>query len=225
MKKHIIILLLISILLVGCTKKQTEVKDKTKKVENTEQKEEVPQEPVYSDQNNTPIGLFSNGQKISTFNAHLTPLEDINIFQIYPAKEGIIQGNFGESFYNEYSKYKTTIPNLQIGFNIKYTLETGENVSYNILNPYQTNEKYSEYILSYLYDDYANRGKGFYSHLEQSDYNENTLFTSIKLQAGGYSYKIKSNIELTVFTYDSEDDFENGEYRGNSKDTITIQIQ
>ena len=224
MKKHIILLLIISILLVGCTKKEVKEK-KTKKTENTENVEVVPQEPVYSDQNNTPIGIFSNGQKISTFNTTLTPLEDINIFQIYPAKEGSINGNFGELFYNEYSKYKSSNPNLQIGFNIKYTLETGENVSYNILNPYQTNEKFSEYILSYLYDDYANRGKGFYSHLEQSDYNESTLFTSIKLQAGGYSYKIKSNIELTVFTYDSEDDFENGEYRGNSKDTITIQIQ
>ena len=224
MKKTIIILALASILLVGCTKKEVKQKE-TKKIENTENVEVVPQEPVYEDKNNTPIGLYSNGIKIQNFNKATAPLEDINIFQIYPAKEGSINGNFGELFYNEYSKYKSSNPNLQIGFNIKYTLETGENISYNILNPYQTNERFSEYVLSYLYDDYANLGKGFYSHLEQSDYNENTLFTSIKLQAGGYSYKIKSNIELTVFTYDSEDDFENGEYRGNSKDTITIQIQ
>ena len=224
MKKTIIILALASILLVGCTKKEVKQKE-TKKIENTENVEVVPQEPVYEDKNNTPIGLYSNGIKIQNFNKATAPLEDINIFQIYPSKEQSTPSNFGQAFHDEYAKYKANIPNLQIGFNIKYTLETGENISYNILNPYQTNERFSEYVLSYLYDDYANLGKGFYSHLEQSDYNENTLFTSIKLQAGGYSYKIKSNIELTVFTYDSEDDFENGEYRGNSKDTITIQIQ
>ena len=33
-----------------------------------------------------------------------------------------------------------------------------------------------------------------------------------------------TNIKLTVFTYDSEDDFENNEYRGNSKHTLNICI-
>ncbi|MBQ8131442.1 MAG: hypothetical protein IJ193_03035 [Bacilli bacterium] len=225
MKKIIALFLVLSIL-TGCSKRE-EPKQKETKKETTEVKEQVPIEPKYVDQNNTPIGLYSNGNKIQTFNAKLTPLEDINIFQIYPSKESSVPSNtpFGQAFYNEYQKYVSTNPNLKIGFNFKYTIDTGEQISYNILNPYQTNEKYSEYILSYLYDDYVNLGKGFYSHLEQSDYNESTLFTSIKLQAGGYSYKIKSNIELTVFTYDTEDDFENNEYRGNSKDTITIQIQ
>ena len=34
-----------------------------------------------------------------------------------------------------------------------------------------------------LYDDYINQGKGHYSHLEEKDYNENTLFTTFKMQA------------------------------------------
>ena len=34
--------------------------------------------------------------------------------------------------------------------------------------------------------------------------------------------EIKDKILLTVFTYDSSDDFLDGEYRGNSKNTLTI---
>ena len=50
----------------------------------------------------------------------------------------------------------------------------------------------------------------------------NTLFTSIKLQSGSKCTEILPKLDLTVFTYDSEDDFENNEYRGNSKYTMTI---
>ena len=79
-----------------------------------------------------------------------------------------------------------------------------------------------EHLMTYLYDDYANRNKSFYSHIENNEYNENTLFTAIKLQSSYSCSEITSNIYLTVFTYDTEDDFENNEYRGNSKYTITI---
>ena len=81
-----------------------------------------------------------------------------------------------------------------------------------------------EYLLNYLYDDYVNRGKGFYSHIEENEYNENTLLTSIKLQSNDRALGINNKILLTVFTYDSEDDFLDGEYRGNSSSTLTICV-
>ena len=118
-------------------------------------------------------------------------------------------------------KYNTN-NNLKIGFNIKFSTED-EDFSYNILNPSNCFEKW-EYLLNYLYDDYANRGKSFYSHIEENEYNDSTLFTSIKVQSAGECNKIKDKIELTVFTYDTEDDFLDGEYRGNSSSTLTICI-
>ena len=219
--KKLSIFLIILCLITGCNKKETS----PPKVTEEKIKKEIKEDLKYIDQNNTPIGIYNNNKKLETYSTTLTPLNDINIFQIYPSNDDFIPSNvsFSQSFYNEFKKYKANNPNLKIGFNIKFTNEKNEKISFNILNPETTIGEYSEYILVYLYDDYINQGKSFYSHLETSDYNENSLFTSIKLQAGGNSYKIKSNIELSVFTYDTEDDFENNEYLGNSISTITIQ--
>ena len=79
--------------------------------------------------------------------------------------------------------------------------------------------------MTYLYDDYNNFGKGFYSHIEKEQFNENTLMTSIKIQSSYSVDQINSKISLTVFTYDSEDDFENNEYRGNSSYTMDICLE
>jgi hypothetical protein len=79
-----------------------------------------------------------------------------------------------------------------------------------------------EYFMAYIYDDYLNRYNGWYSHIEPEEYNESTLFTAIKLQCGGYMNQIHSPVKFSVFTYDSEDDFLDGHYRGNSISTITI---
>ena len=76
--------------------------------------------------------------------------------------------------------------------------------------------------MNYLYDDYANKDKSFYSHIESKDYNSNTLFTSIKIQSA-YKCKEIKEIILTVFTYDTDDDFINNEYRGNSSNKLIIK--
>ena len=216
--KKIIISILIILLICGCTKE-------TKKEVVKEKKKEEPIviEETYKDLNNTPIGIYKlNGNtlnKLTTIDKHLNVEEDIGIFQIYPSNEDVINlnTNFGESFYNEYIKY----PNIKIGFNIKYTTNN-EEVSYNIFSPDNTFDHW-EYLMNYLYDDYANRYSSFYSHIESNQVNENTLYTSIKLQAS-YSCSEITNIRLTAFTYDSEDDFLNNEYRGNSKYTLNINI-
>ncbi len=215
MKKILIILSIF--LLLGCSKevdnKQIEKPKETKKVEVKE---------TYKDLNNTPIGIYSLNNnsltRLNTITKHLNVEEDIGIFQIFLSNENTINlnTNFGEAYNNEWIKYN----NIKLGFNIKYTLNNGQTTSYNILNPSNTFDHW-EYLMNYLYDDYANRGKSFYSHIEEKDYNESTLFTAIKLQASYQCSEIKS-IELTAFTYDSEDDFLDNEYRGNSKATLTI---
>ena len=218
--KKIIVFILIFLLISGCTNTKKEEQKK-------EIKKEKPTiiEETYKDLNNTPIGIYKlNGNtlnKITSIDKHLNVEEDIGIFQIYPSNEDTIylNTNFGESFYNEYIKY----PNIKIGFNIKYTLNNNEEISYNILSPENTFDHW-EYLMNYLYDDYANRYESFYSHIESNEVNENTLYTAIKLQAS-YSCSEITNIKLTAFTYDSEDDFENNEYRGVSKHTLNINIK
>lgn len=207
------------VIISGCGKK--EIKKKEKK------KVEVEYVEKYEDLNNTPISFYTSNDsglvKLTKINKKLVSLEDIGIFQIYPSNEESISfnGGFGNSFYNEWMKYNTN-NNLKIGYNIKFSTDE-EEISYNIFNPSNCMEKW-EYLLNYLYDDYANRGKSFYSHIEENEFNENTLPTSIKLQSNDKALSIKDKILLTVFTYDSEDDFLDGEYRGNSSSTLTICV-
>ncbi len=219
MKKRIYLLLFI-LLLCGCSKENKKILPKE------ENKEEIPIIEEYKDLNDTPISFYqlkgNTLTKISNLSGSYNALDDIGVFQIYPSKEEVITLNssFASSFYEEYIKYKEKL-NIKIGFSIDFLLDTGEEVSYLILTPQNTMDHW-EYLMGYLYDDYINQGKGFYSHIEESEYSDTTLFTALKLQCGAYVDKIKSPIHLTVFTYDSEDDFLDGKYRGNSSSTITI---
>ena len=211
--KKVLIILLCLLIVTGCTKK--EVKKETKK-KVTPEKEEVVK---YQDDNKTPISLYKlEGNKLTKLDKITKTLnveENVDSFQIFPSTENEVIINNSWQELNPNNKIK-------IGFNIKYKTTGNEEVSYNILNPSQTFEKW-EYLMNYLYDDYVNQGKGFYSHLEEKDYNENTLFTTFKMQAS-YACKDITNIKLTVFTYDTDDDFENNEYRGNSFHTLNICI-
>lgn len=217
--KKILLILTILLFITGCT-------NKTNNKEINDFKEvdiKIQEKDSYKDLNNTPISIYelrgNTLTKIHDYKTSFIPEVDINIFQIYPSSEENITLNssFGKSFYDEWIKYN----NIKLGFNIKFSLDTGEEINYNIFNPDDTFKEW-EYLLNYLYDDYFNDGKGFYSHLEMKDYNENTLFTSFKMQSSGYVNKINSNIKFSVFTYDSEDDFKDNEYRGNSIYTINI---
>ena len=93
----------------------------------------------------------------------------------------------------------------------------------NIYSPDNTFDKW-EYLMNYLYDDYANQNKSFYSHIESNKMNDNTLFTAFKMQMSYSCFDIDSKIQFRVFTYDDNDDFKDNEYRGNSIYTINICI-
>ena len=217
--KKLIIFFIIALLFTGCINKENKVDTKKKETK----KQVVIEKDTYKDLNNTPIGIYQlNGNTLTKLHEYKTtfvPEQDINTFQLYPSNDESVSLNesFGKSFYSEWIKYN----NIKMGFNIKFSLDTGEEINYNILSPNDTFNKW-EYLLNYLYDDYINDGKGFYSHLEMSDYNENTLFTSFKMQSSGFVNKISSNIIFSVFTYDSEDDFKDDNYRGNSIYSIKI---
>ena len=222
MKKYFLVVFCALLLFVvtGCGNK-----DNTKVNTLKKEKKQTVEEKVdtYKDLNNTPIGIYQlNGNtltRVHEYKTNFVPEKDINTFQLYPSNEEKVSLNesFGKSFNKEWIKYN----NIKMGFNIKFSLDTGEEINYNIFNPNDTFKEW-EYLLNYLYDDYINDGKGFYSHLEVSDYNESTLFTSFKMQSSGNVNKINSNITFSVFTYDSDDDFIDSNYRGNSLYTINI---
>ena len=218
--KRIFYLLIILLLITGCTKK----KEEPKKVEP---KKEEPVVEQYVDNNNTPIGIYelqgNTLRRLNRIDRELIVEEDLGVFQIFPSNEEEIylQNGFAEDFYNTWTSLNPD-KKIKIGFNIKFKKNNGEYINYNIMDPSHAFDQW-EYFMNYIYDDYAHRGEGFYSHIEEFD--ENTLYTAFKMQASYSSGEIASKIELTVFTYDGDDDFgDDSMYRGNSKHTMTICI-
>ena len=220
MKKVLTIILIALIIITGCGKKEKEVKE----IKHEKETKEVV-ENTYKDMNNTPIGIYKlEGNKLirlDNITKELKVEEDIDTFQIYFSnnKEINLNKSFSDSYYEEYNKYK-----VKVGFNISFKLKNGMDITYNILTPNNTFDKW-EYLMTYLYDDFANKGKSFYSHIENEEYNDSTLFTAIKLQSSYKCKDIDSKINLKVFTYDDDNDLVDNNYRGNSYFVTTINIK
>ncbi|MBR4618602.1 MAG: lipoprotein [Bacilli bacterium] len=215
--KRIILGLSIILLLTGCNSNNKPI-NKKRPIKEENIKEE------YIDNNKMPIAFYQDKELIKEYQTNLKSGIDIGIFQIYPSQVQTLSytGKYADSFYSQWTNID---PNhkIRIGYNLSYSLEDGTSISHNILSVSDT-MKYEGYIATYLYDDYENRNSNWYSHLEETDVNDNTFFTSIKLFPQGGIGDVNSKILLTVFTYDTDDDFDEitKEYRGGSKYTITI---
>ena len=216
--KKVIIIMVMALVLCGCSNKQNTNKS-TKNNKNENSKTEKVDN--YKDENNTTVGIYlEKGRKLELLKDYSTNIvseKDIGVYQIYFSNDDVINldTSFSEAYYNLYKDL-----GIKVGFNIKYSLSNGDEINHTITNP--SNTIMNDYILTYLYDDYKNRNSNFYSHIEESEYDDSSMFTSIKLYANSVD-NLSSDIELTVFTYDTDDDFDSeGNYRGNSKYTINI---
>ena len=90
MKKSFILFLLLSILLTGCfnSKKEEKKEEDIKEVieleeEQEEKQEEIVEEPVYVDNNNTPVAFYKNKKRLDKYSTKFVTGKDIGIFQIY----------------------------------------------------------------------------------------------------------------------------------------------
>ena len=221
MKK--LVFLIILLLLVGCENPQEEiVEQEEKQIEEVDEKEEV-----YLDDNPIKIALYrgNNGEykRVDTFKSKLKEITDIGVFSIILSNDEEIHD--GVSIKNLYKTISSSIENFnhyKTGFNIKFTLKDGTIINENIYKPLSyDNYTFSPYLYVWIYDDVNTTG--WHSHIEEEDFNENTIMSSIKLMWANEASQIDSNIELTVFTYDEDDFDENNNYRGISKFTTIIE--
>lgn len=165
-------------------------------------------------------GSDKNRELITEYTANWEYHKDISSFEVYYTQEKEITGQNQIKTFDLYKDNYDNIDNYRIGYKINFKTNDKE---YNteIIRPRET-EEFSDYLEIYLYDDYHRTG-GWYSHTTDSEFNENTLFTSIKLTAGKKVNEITSPIKVTAFTYNISTDFdENGLYRGNSLYQITV---
>ena len=212
--KNKIVILLVLLLITGCSKEEKEILKE-------EKQEEIIETEKYIDDNPITIGIYEDDIRLVKEYKLKKQSRNEVIFSFYYTNQENLgsrrQKENWSKFYNEY----LNINNYKIGFNFSF-YEGDKKIEKTILKP--DTFAFEPYFYTYIYDDINQPDYTFYSHLEEDDINENTIFSSIKIFLVEPS-KITSPIEFTVFTYDDLEDFdENKNYRGNSKYTIKIDL-
>ena len=223
----IIISVIYTTILINKNKNVDKNIDENIEIENTKiEIEETIEEPKYKDENQVPISLYiEQGDqlvKISEYSCDWSPENVLNLFYTIPStEESISSYNFDSMWKEKIAQY----PNgdkCRIGYQVSFKYEDGNTYTYNLKCPDDTYFTFPK-VMTYLYDDVnLVPGKPYY-HITQDVMYDYTIASSIKLVGDVDSDKIEGPITLTAFCFDSEDDFdEEGNYRGNSKYTITI---
>ena len=217
MKK--IFLLLILITLCGCNKNNTNNIIEKKNKDNEIKLEEEIIEDKYVDDNPITIGLYLDTVLVNEYEFVQQNLKDIGVFTTFFTNDEYLENSSKYTWKKYYDNYNEDISKYKIGYNV-YFEDNGTIYNKNILGP-EAMFDFSPYLYIYLYDDINQPDGAWYSHVEESDINENTILSSIKIFQ--VSNNFSSPIKLTAFTYDSNDDFDKeGNYRGKSKYTITL---
>ena len=222
MKK--IFLLLLLILVSGCGVKKVEQPEKEKEEIKEEEKEK---EPTYQDENPLKIGLYQSGgnlyKKVDEFMSPLDSYKDIGTFSVILSNDSEVTGNSIKDLYNNVKSNYEDFSKYKIGYNINFTVKDGTTYNETILKPLDLFDyPFYNYLYIWLYDDINTTG--WHSHIEVDDYTDTTVMSSIKLMSTSLSREVVDGFKITVFTYDTMDDFdENGNYRGVSSHTLTIK--
>ena len=212
MKKISIVILLL--LLTGCIKNKTEV------IEKEEIQEEVIEEK-YVDENPITIGIYENDITLVKEYKLQKQSRNETIFSFYYTNEENLGSRRQKENWHKYFNQYKNINNYKIGFHFSFYVGE-EKIEKTILKP--DTFAFEPYLYIYIYDDINQPDNTFYSHLEEIDVNDDTIFSAIKIFLRDPS-NITSPIEFTVFTYDDLEDFdENNNYRGNSKYKINIDL-
>ena len=195
---------------------------------NEEQIIQEEKEPEYVDENNVNLGLYvDNGTNLELitddYYCDWSPENVMGLFYAIPSQENTLPNTNFDTMWKDYINNYPNANDCRIGYALEFTLNDGNQMYFTILNPddaYYTFPK----VMSFLYDDVnLVPGKAYY-HITQDVMYDYTICSSLKLVGDVDTYTIASDIKLTAFCFDSEDDFDdNGRYRGNSSYTINIK--
>ena len=216
--KRILILIICLLLFSGCSKEKEE-----KIIEKTKEPEIIDNVPNYIDDNPVKIAFYENNTVLKEYSAVKNINSDINVFSVLFTNDENVTGNNYKTLFNNYYNQYENKEKYKIGYYIKFYV--GDKLfEKTIVDPTST-YNLNPYLYVYLYDDIHQPDGAWYSHVEEKDVKNDTLYTSIKLFMVENIADVTSPITLEAFTYDSEDDFdEKGNYRGNSKYSIEIKL-
>lgn len=221
--KKIILFITILLILTGCqTEKHSNTQTSNNEIPNNQQEEQISEEKKYIDNNPIKVALYENNSIVKSYTTTLSNFKDIAVFDIFFTNEEHVNGKTTKENYLEYYNKYDNINNYKTGFHFSFEADSKQ-IEHTVLDP-SSKHAMTPYLYIYLYDDINQKPNAYYSHLEPEDMKENTIFSSIKLFLAQEGIKITSPITMTVFTYDSEDDFtEDNHYRGQSSYTIKIE--
>lgn len=175
------------------------------------------------------IGLYipaedgTRARKLVTeFSAKRTAKKDIDCFEVFASAEGYVTGSsFSAMWQTAWAVFEDT-QQAKIGFHIAFDLSDGETVSQTILKP-SDSEGFYDYLEIYLYDDINQTPGVRYTHLEDSEIDEQTIISSIKLTSGSQIEQV-GDIILTAFIYNGDDCFDaDGNYLGLVSASVIIK--
>jgi len=180
---------------------------------------EEPKEPEYKDDNPVKLGIYiEQGNNLVLIKEHTCNWSAENVMGLFYAiptqEEYILNSNFDTMWKNYINNYENA-DIYRIGYSLDFTLSDGNNMHYQILNPDDAYKTFPK-IMSFLYDDInLVPGKPYY-HITQDVMYDYTICSSLKLVGDVETSNISSDIKLTAFCWDTEDDFdpETGLYRG-----------
>jgi hypothetical protein len=212
--KKLFILMVFAIVLCGCEDEKQVIKNENI-IKPIEEKEK------YVDLNPVKLGFYDDSWNlINSYDLKWNKKTDIAWPWVFPTIEETISKEnskvLWQRYWNDYigKGYK-------YGYEIKYSLTSGEEVNVTILKP-SDNEQTFKYVELYIYDG-LNETASWFDHLEDDELTEDTVITSIKVTGGSSIDEVVSPISLKVFTYDGSDDFDElGKYRGISFALVTI---
>ncbi len=160
------------------------------------------------------IGLYSaNGNSKTLANKtesfYFTPAEDIASFEVYLTNEASLNMSQKEA-WNKYFNQLENKDNYRIGYQVEIALKDGSTTGGIALKPNDDNaygesgKSFKNYLELWIYDDINQPdGISWYSHLLESEYNEQSILSSIKLTCGADSAQIEK-ITLTAFVYNTK---------------------
>lgn len=222
--KKIVLLIGVIFCLTGCLDVFKSKPVKQIEEPKTEEKEEIVEE-VYEDNNQIKVGLYDNtGNKFNiykSYNKKMSPDVDLDYYQIVFSddEEVTFSGNREDYIKSLWDGIETP---FTLGIILEYETKNDGLIKHVIYKPDNTLQ-YQDYIGVYLYDAVSHKYDKWYSHITPEEFNDNTYITSFKITPGSRIEEITSPIKVSVFTYDTEDDFDkDGNYRGNSIYTIEI---
>ncbi len=202
------------------------IADSSSQVSSVEESSSLP-ELIDDGKHITKIGLYLPDDKtyirkyIPSFQSNWIKGKDIACFETYYSNDPELPPTQAVKLWQSILDKYVDSAEYKMGYYMTFTLKSGGQHSIRILKPDDT-MVYRPYIETYLYDDYHQIPGHFYSHLLPSQMNDNTMTSSIKLTVGQKGDEV-DNIQLTVFAYKSDADFDAGtKYIGRISNTINI---